>query len=215
MRTRRPLRLLAPAAILVVAPLAAATAHADPTSAAPPRATVTFAEPAVLAPNPAPVESPSRWYGWQTLGADISGWVMLVGAGSSQSTGLGYASLGTLALGAPIIHAAHENWGAAAGSLAIRTLGTVTAALVTAALTPNNPNTNSWNLDPLFNGVIAGGVVLLGAAVLDAAVFAYEPRPSAERAKDSVPRDAAKITVTPNVGMVRGGATVGVGGTLF
>src|SRR5215467_11328850 len=59
-------------------------------------------------------ERETRWYGWQTLLVD------------GAAIGLGVATrnagvfLGAYALGAPIVHVAHERFGEAAGSLGLR-----------------------------------------------------------------------------------------------
>lgn len=120
------------------------------------------------------------WYGWQTLTTDGLALTGLVVAGTLSDSDhqsapqiAGLTSLSTYMLGAPIIHAVHGNWGAAAGSLGLRTL----------------PLGSSFALSTACGGVFQqndGCAAAIGAIALvtfmlpialDPAIFAYEETP--------------------------------------
>ena len=74
-----------------------------------------------------PRDADRVWYGWQTLATDGVALLTLGAGGLVRETAhedvFGYVlplSFGSYFLGAPIVHAAHDNWGTAAGSLALR-----------------------------------------------------------------------------------------------
>jgi len=78
-----------------------------------------------LATDPIPDETPARvkdhWYGWQTLGTDGVAAMLASGAlatgGDETFWGL---SIGTFALGAPIVHVAHGRPLVALGDFVLR-----------------------------------------------------------------------------------------------
>lgn len=126
-----------------------------------------------------------NWYGWQTaltdvaslgLGATASG---LSGNGSSGREAANVVSalaLTTFVLGGPTVHAAHQQWGKAGASLALRlgapTVGAVGGFLVGNAACPHDDRDLPCSAVGAAFGLIAGAV---SATILDAAVIAYEP----------------------------------------
>jgi hypothetical protein len=137
------------------------------------------AEKASVAAEPQQV-----WYGWQTLIVDGSVLLLLplaLGA-ETQNAGSNAAlalAVGGYALGAPIVHLAHGNYGRAAGSFALR----VTLPLLAVAQFASAPSSDNsdGNENPYRELRIAAAVVLVGsnalaAVIVDAAVLSYETR---------------------------------------
>ncbi len=119
--------------------------------------------------------APRRWYGWQTLVTDGAGVVLIAASSVPEghhsyrvASGLVGAGLTTLVLGAPVVHAAHGRWGAAAGSLALRTL---LPALAYVAL--NEPCSGECS-GPLLLAVLA----VTAPVALDAAALSWETTPA-------------------------------------
>lgn len=90
----------------------------------------TDAQPAWMERDlPERVANKKSWYGWQTLTTDglaLTGFAVAGALSESPDSSIyniiALGSLSSYMLGAPIIHAAHGNWGAAAGSLGLRSL---------------------------------------------------------------------------------------------
>jgi hypothetical protein len=188
------------AAILVTATaLTAATARADDDS---------------TAPKPKKSEPEETWYGWQTLSTDGAALALLIAAGSttqsSSTTGtLALASLGTYALGGPVVHLAHDRARTAAGDLVVRVsvplATTVLGAMIGNAVIPPSPCEGDG---PCGGGIAFGlvglGVGVLTASIVDAAVFGYEP--AAARPHDQPNQDASRVLIAPTVGLGTVGA---------
>jgi hypothetical protein len=145
------------------------------------------------------------------LATDAASVVLLVAAvsvssnaegDSSTGVGLAYASLATYALGGPVVHIAHENYGRAAGSLGLRVGGPILGGALGCAADDSSGMFGC--LGGLALGVFLG---TLTAVVVDSAALAYEKVP--ETAASRTPR----ISVTTNVALTRkGGAIVGLSG---
>ena len=163
-------------------------------------------------------ESPrtrTRWYGWQTLATDAAAVVLVVAAvsviaesegDSSTGTALAYLSLGAYALGGPVVHIAHENYGRAAGSFGLRVGGPIVGGALGCAA--DGSSSGYGCLGGLALGMFLG---TLTAVVVDSAALAYEKVPAtAASARKRKPQSS----VTPGVALTRkGGALVGLSGT--
>ena len=110
--------------------------------------------------------TPTRvWYGSQTLVADVIAttplWLLAAMDGSGAEVLLPL-TLGMYALGGPIVHTTHKNWGRAFGSLSIRIGAPIICVLPLVAI-------------PSESAVTAGIILGAGLAVtLDATVLARE-----------------------------------------
>jgi hypothetical protein len=178
-----------------------ATAHAQPSSAAPGAA------------PPAPLPEPAAAlddYRWQVLAADaVVGSAVLVAAHSESGTGVVIAGVAYV-LTAPLIHIAHDRGGRAFGSLAMRVALPLFGALVGTALVDMGARKcappASEDLcdgdgdDEVAVGALLGfGVGALSAMIIDAAFVA---RP--------VPRE--RPTWAPQVGVTRDRVSLGIAG---
>ncbi len=92
-------------------------------------------------PGPGPVSaSTERSYAGQTILVDaigaslFGGGLLLAAEDSGASVALSLLGLGTYALGAPIVHGAHDRWGAATGSFFLRILVVPVAGLAGGAV---------------------------------------------------------------------------------
>jgi len=149
-----------------------------PQTAAPPLA----AEP----PRP-PV---MRWYGWQTLAADIGAVTLTLVLGAnvderSDAAVIGTAALGATAflLGGPTVHAAHGHWDKAGISLALRVGLVLLAGGIGAAIGGDACGQYHYDHEFCAEGyALAGAVIGAGAAVIvDAALGSEEIAPRAAR----------------------------------
>lgn len=119
-----------------------------------------------------------RWYGWQTLALDGLALTALVATPSqyvddeSAGTGLFYAAIGTFVLGGPIVHAAHGNWGRAAGSAALR-LGAIllTGLAIEASKCPYE---HCDATEQIVVGGLVGFALIPPVIAVDSAVLARE-----------------------------------------
>lgn len=144
-----------------------------------------------------PFATKTRWYGWQTLLADASTPLLAFAAPE--------AMLGGYLLGAPIVHAAHERWGAAVLSLGLRVgLPLAGAALGSAgANCPHKEYDSSWCG---FAEVLFGASLGIVAAIaIDAAALSYETVPV--RGVPAKPR-APQLSLTPWIDRDRKGASL-------
>jgi hypothetical protein len=121
---------------------------------------------------------------------------------SSTGEGLAYASLATYALGGPVVHIAHENYGRAAGSLGLRVGGPILGGALGCAA---DDSTGMFGcLGGLALGVFLG---TLTAVVVDSAALAYEKVP------ETTASHGPRLSVTANVALTRkGGALLGLTG---
>jgi hypothetical protein len=179
------------AAALLLAATVPAVAHAD--------------EP----PSP-PAET--RWYGWQTGLADLGVIGLWAASGALDGHGttaggdaLGLLGLAGFALGAPIVHAAHERRWTAIGSLGLRVGAPLAGALsaygwgrLTCGAHDEGdlPCPGGWAILGLVGGLIT-------ASIVDTAVLAREP---------VHPRG---LSLTLTGAPVRGGGALGVLGGSF
>jgi hypothetical protein len=139
------------------------------------------------------------------------------GASSDDTfaNGLAFAGVGGLALGGPIVHAAHGHWGRSAVSLGLRVVLPLVGASIGAATADCQKGEFLCGLSELGLGYTIGQAT---AITIDAAVlarwstFEHSPeqrpvRPSEDRAHGVtlVPR----VVATPKLGLI------GVGGTFF
>jgi hypothetical protein len=136
-----------------------------------------------------------RWYGAPTLGVDLASLGLAALSNKQDSKVLAYTSIAGFALGGPINHAAHGNWGRAAGSLALRVSLPVLAG-VGGALVPGACDDRSCV--GLGVGIVVG---ILAASAVDAAALSWE----------KVPQKPAAIT--PLVAVGKDMAYVGASGT--
>jgi hypothetical protein len=206
-RRRIALSLLLSLASLSLSP---SVAQADEPSASP--------SPPLSEPAPAGAPVDRRWYGWQPLMVDAGSIATMIGGGFARGPASGpieiLGAAGAL-LGSPLIHLGHEHLGKAGASLALRVLlptaGMFTGLLIGMAAAPQNPNgdlgTGIARADvALFGGVVGAMSGGLAAIVIDDGVLAREDvRPA--------PPPDSRPTFEPRISSVRGGATVGVGGT--
>lgn len=124
-----------------------------------------------------------RWYGWQTLAADIGAVTLTLVLGANVDERNDAAVIGTAALGAtafllggPIVHAAHGHWDKAGISLALRAGLVLLAAGVGAAIGADACGQYHYDHEFCAEGyALAGAVIGAGAAVIvDAALGSDE-----------------------------------------
>ncbi len=109
------------------------------------------------------------WYGWQTITADAASVGTIALGINRRFTPLAIAGAGGLILGAPILHAAHGNWGNAGLSLGSRVLFPLGGMLLGGVLSGGGSVTDglakTWG----------GGLLGFGAAlVVDYAVISFD-----------------------------------------
>jgi hypothetical protein len=155
-----------------------------------------------------------RWYGWQTLLADAASCTIAIAGGvvSGADSSRGSRTAGDVVsgvggagyfLGAPIVHAAHGQWGSAAESFVLR-LGLPLGGALAGGLLGLAACGSSSGEVPC-PAVVAGVGAVAGAIAapfVDAFAVAYEP----------VPRVSHEAAVAPTVSIVRGGGSVGLVG---
>jgi hypothetical protein len=129
--------------------------------------------------SPEPTRSSKeRWYGWQTLALDALALTALVAtpsqyvADKSAGTRLFYASLGTFVLGGPTVHAAHGNWGKAAGSAASRLGAILLMGLAVEA--SKCPYEHCDASEQIVAGGLVGFALIPAVIAVDSAVLARE-----------------------------------------
>ncbi|MES1184562.1 MAG: hypothetical protein ABUL60_12155 [Myxococcales bacterium] len=160
-------------------------------SPAPPQPAPAVATPPPVAARPAAVQSvhpglgdetPSRWYGWQTLAADgmavalTVGSIALAGSGGEEpSSALGWGALGTYVLGAPVLHFVHENPGRGFASLGMRVVGPIALGVLGAAA--EDCANHGGEFCGVGGAVVGATMGIVAAITIDAAVFAYDDPP--------------------------------------
>ena len=136
-------------------------------------------------PQPAP-ERASRWYGWQNLAADGAALALVATAISleqrqgSPSSALAYGALGTYALGGPIIHLIHQNYGRSAASVGMRVGGPIVLGALGAAA--EDCGNHGGEFCGLGGALLGASLGVVAAVAVDAAVLAYDDAPEAEAA---------------------------------
>jgi len=158
-----------------------------------------------LTAQPPPPPPVMRWYGWQTLAADIGAVTLTLVLGANvdernDAAVIGTAVLGATAflLGGPIVHAAHGQWTNAGISLALRGGLVLLAGGIGAAIGADACGQYHYDHEFCEGGyALAGAVIGAGAAVIVDAALSREP---------IAPRD----TSTPRVAFspLRGGGGV-------
>jgi hypothetical protein len=123
------------------------------------------------------------------------------------ASGLVRGGLATLVLGAPVVHAAHSRWGAAAGSLALRT---ALPALAFVAL--SQPCSGECNGE-----LLLAFVAVTAPVALDAAVLSWEKVPAAADGSNARRRsargDEPSVTASPYASASRHRLLLGVRAT--
>jgi hypothetical protein len=194
--------------VVLTASLAAAPAHAQSTSSAEP---------------PAPPQPPET-YTLHILGADAlsigvlvaSGYIDSASSNDDFANGLSFVGIGGLALGGPIVHAVHGNWGRGAISLGMRVVLPVLGASIGASLADCQKDQFLCGLSEIGAGYSIG---VATAIAVDAAVLArwstfQRPAEShAEHRPESHP--SAALTLAPRLIATPERAFIGVGGTFF
>lgn len=156
-----------------------------------------------------PSEKASEWYGDQILYVD--GALVLLALPTLGVTLIGYP------LGGPIVHLAYENYGRAAGSLALRVgvpmVGVIATAAVACRRPPSDPQ---YPYDDGDSGMCAVMAVVIGAPLgamvataIDSAVLAWADEPEPEPLRDT---SETGLRITPTFAPTVGGASVGVVG---
>ncbi len=118
------------------------------------------------------------WYGWQTMAVDtVSVGTFALGI-NLHSNPAALAGAGGLLLGAPILHAAHGNWGNAGLSLGSRVLLPI-GGLALGALFRNGKQGRVADAFDALGSSLLGGLFGAGAAlVVDYAVISYDDAPA-------------------------------------
>ena len=101
----------------------------------------------------------------------------------SPSGVLGFGALGTYALGAPIIHLVHHNYGRSAASLGLRVGGPILLAVTGAVVACGDSHGEFCGLGA---GLLGASLGVVAAIAVDAAVFAYDDEPEAEAARPTL-----------------------------
>ena len=143
--------------------------------AAAPRAATVPLPPTV--PTQSTPHELTSWYGSQTLATDAAAFALLVPAAVAgaqnndmAAESLVYTALGSYVMGAPIVHAAHGNWGRALGSLGLRIAAPIAGAFLGAAI----EDCSGGDFCGAAGGVVGLAVGAGTAIALDAAVIARE-----------------------------------------
>jgi hypothetical protein len=172
---------------LALATLVARSSKADEDDYTPtPRTSVSEAPRSAPDPVAVPIQVETRrnWYGWQTLSTDGAAFSLLVLGGSlisNDNTDSGVVvtdsfvilSAASYALGGPIVHAAHQNWGTAAASLGLRVGLPLTGILIGSAADRCGANNDSDVCGAVGPGI--GALLGIGAAIaIDATTLAYD-----------------------------------------
>jgi len=147
-------------------------------------------------------EPETHWYGWETLTVDA------VSVAAMPLAGVGVAGY---LVGAPIVHAAHDRWGAAAASLGLRVALPIAGAYAGVALANcGNSQRASEDWCGLGEAVLGLGVGMLAAIVIDAAVLGYERAPAAQASEPSTGRAATRtsVAIAPWIERDRKGASL-------
>jgi hypothetical protein len=155
--------------------------------------------PKALAPaEPATLEEPTRWYGWQTLTVDglatgaFLATVLLVDDMDARGLGAG-ASFTAWFVGAPAIHIAHRRVARGFISLGLRLALPLAGAGL--ALATCSGSGEFACLGPAMVGITAG---IAAPSVIDAVWLAYEPPKSKPKRAELGSLFQVGISVLPN-----------------
>lgn len=195
--------------LVLVLALLCRLGHASPAGPTPDVTPPGMASAVALPPPPTDQGEASYWY--QTIGADMLAFGLLVGAAkanSSKGESVAKLSIGVYLLGGPIIHVAHDRPGRALGSVALRAGLPLVGGLIGAAFEPKR---HCDEFDPYeeCDGDGIGGPALLGlmtgvvaAMIVDSTVLS-DGRP---------PKAKPQPSWTPTAGATRNGFALGVSG---
>lgn len=150
--------------------------------------------PVAAPPNAAQLAAPppataTRWYGWQTLAADVGAVALTFALGanvddSNEGAVVGTAILGTTAFlfGGPIVHAAHGHWEKAGISLALRGGLALLGGAIGAGIGADACGQYQYDHEFCAEGYALSGALLgAAAAVIVDAAMAVDHKPIAER----------------------------------
>ena len=143
-----------------------------------------------------------RWYGGPILVTDgIAYGSIALGFGVWETAPVAIPiGVLTYALGGPIVHMAHGNWGRSAISMGVRVASPIVGLAIGANAQNSNYDDSSGGGDraeALLGGVFVG---MLAATLVDAALIAYEPV-------------SESPTVAPTVSLGKDHAFIGATGT--
>lgn len=125
----------------------------------------------------------TRWYGWQTLTLDGIAFAMTASAVALNSEIVGYTSVATYAVGAPIVHLVQGHPFKGLGSLGLRVGLPIAGAAIGTKLAASCGG-DFGCIGEAFLGAMVG----VGAAVtLDAALLAYDERPRRQASFAAMP----------------------------
>jgi hypothetical protein len=178
---------------------------------------------APLAPLEQPDPDATRWYGLQTLALDVPAVALLVaaitevrpGGDVNVASALLAGGIPLFVLGPPIVHAAHERFGAGVGDFVLRGAVTGVSALVGLLSTlqnnspcpPNYPDGHCAQPIPVAIGIGIASA-LGGVSAIDAAVLALEPATDGSAATPQ-----ARASWSPIVTVTQGGGrSIGIQG---
>ena len=153
--------------------------------------------------TPAPREMRMNWYGWQTLLVDAAAWASLYNESKSRT----FITLGTYALGPPIVHLLHGRPGVALADFGLR----VGAPVVLGAIgmgfgAVEDARCHAQLCVSVVAGLFAGIFVgYVWAVLADAAALSNEQVP--------VEPKATAIRWAPMLGAQKSGGQVGVVGS--
>jgi hypothetical protein len=149
--------------------------------------------------NGAPAVAERRWYGWQTLIADVTiygtGTALRAvadadGASEGTKTAISVATLGAYVLVSPLVHGLHGHAGKAFGSAGMRIGGPLVAGAAGAALGwVTSGESDKGTEDGATLGVLAGMIavtIIDAAAVAREDVYRADPRPYARTTQRSL-----------------------------
>ncbi len=213
----RSLTLIGAVAALLVTSAARADDPAEPmvtvTTDAPPSSPPTSPTPVSALPPTAPVRAERRplsvSYAWQTVAADGVGVSLLLVGVASSSNGAMIVGTGTFLLGTPLVHLAHGNPGRAVGSLALRgALPTLAFAAGYTAFHRSDQGTHELFPSGFGEGVLLGIGGIVACVAIDALLLAEETPAAPARPQAPISR----LSVSPQLAYIRGGAVAGVGG---
>jgi hypothetical protein len=197
---RKPGRLVVSATVFtalvaeVLVMLVAAPARAQSESDQPAQPDAEDPPPPGRFPStPAFTPAKPEWYGGTVAIVD--------GASYLSMLLLPPAGLAGIALGAPVVHASHGRWGAAAGSLALRS-----GALLTAFVIAGMPSKECEDGEPSCDRTgryVKALAPLLAVQVVDAMFLSW---------KTSETGQAAAAPVLPSIALTPGGGTLSLSG---
>lgn len=149
-----------------------------------------------------------QWYGWQTLISDAASLSLFIAAAKTDDLdtrgGLVTASVGTFALGPPIIHLMHGQPLRSLGSFALRVGPPIAAVALFADGMDGNHSDGVAHLE-IVSGILIATLFVPTAIVLDSAALAYKEVPPPNQA----------VRFAPTIVPIQSGSLVGVQGIFW